>query len=242
LSRKINARSHDLRGFGKGVGGCGDGMQQCTAKVIKLVFATCRRGTVAQANLRIPAGIGVVAAFILLGGPSAAVAIADQGGSHGGHSNNGKGSNSGVHGGSDWSDDNIPKNSTGDGGPWSKVGSGRSPNLPGQQFKPPKVTFGDGRTPGIQDHDPGPRWGGNAPEPAPPPPPPPPPPVFAPTPAPAGHVHDPRVIQQLVVAPTAALHDPFFGLAGLLLIPAAGAILGYRQARAAQHADKLGRS
>jgi hypothetical protein len=208
-----------------------------------LVFATCRRGTVAQANLRIAAGIGVFAAFILVGGPSAAVAIAD----HGSHSNNGKGSN---HGRSDFSGDNIPKNSTRDGGPWTKVGSGRDagtsdgrpgPNLPGPQFKPPRVTFGDGRTPGIQDHDPKPRWGGNAPEPAPPPPPPPPPPVIAPTPPANQRSHEPRVIQQLVVAPMSALHDPFFGVAGLLLIPATGAILGYRQARAAQDAEKLRR-
>ena len=32
-----------------------------------------------------------------------------------------------------------------------------SPDPPGQ-VKAPKVTFGDGRTPGVQDHDPEPRW------------------------------------------------------------------------------------
>ena len=186
----------------------------------------------AQANLRIAAGIGVVAAFILVGGPTAAVAIADQGGSHGGHSNNGGHPNSAG-----------ARASTGS--PSTKVGSERpgsefSPN-PGPQFKAPKVTFGDGRTPGVQDHDPEPGWGGDAPEPAPPPPPPPPPPVIAPTPPPKHRPPEPPVIRQLVVAPTSALYDPFFGLAGLLLIPAAGAVLGYRQARAAQDADKLRR-
>jgi hypothetical protein len=44
-----------------------------------------------------------------------------------------------------------------------------------------------------------------------------------------------------MVAPAAELADPLWGVAGLLLIPAAGAILGYRQARATQAAAKLGR-
>src|SRR6185503_11676890 len=63
------------------------------------VFATRRRGTVAQANLRLAAGVGVVAACLLVGGPSAAVAIADpDGGSR--HSDNVRGSDSNVRGGS----------------------------------------------------------------------------------------------------------------------------------------------
>lgn len=195
-----------------------------------------------RSNLRVAAGVGVVAAFVLIGGPSAAVAVAGPGGSHSGHSD--------KHGGSD----NVtrgPAQSDFSGAPQSKVGSGRdagtsiarpgngfSPDPPGHQFKPPKVTFGDGRTPGIQNHETEPRWGGNAPEPAPPPPPPP-PPVIAPAPPRTDRVHEPRVIQQLVVAPTSALRDPSFGLTGLLLIPAAGAVLGYRQARAARGAEKL---
>ena len=44
-----------------------------------------------------------------------------------------------------------------------------------------------------------------------------------------------------MVAPTAGVADPLWGVAGLLLIPAAGAILGYRQARAAQPRAELGR-
>src|SRR5882757_8853492 len=151
------------------------------------VFATCRRGTVGQANLRVAAGIGIAAAFLLAGGPSAAVAIADPGGSHSGRSDNHDRSDS--RSGSDWSDDNVTSGIRGSqgavaGSPRTKVGSGResgtsderpsvdySPD-PAGAFKPPKVTFGDGRTPGVQDTDPEPRWRGGGGEPAPPPPPP----------------------------------------------------------------------
>ena len=103
------------------------------------------------------------------------------------------------------------------------------------------MTFGDGRTPGIQENDPKPRWSSPAPEPAPPPPPPEVitvplnPPVISPA------RDQPGVVQRLVVAPTAGIADPLWGVAGLLLIPAAGAILGHRQARAAQSAAQLGR-
>jgi hypothetical protein len=44
--------------------------------------------------------------------------------------------------------------------------------------------------------------------------------------------------QHVAVAP-AGWADPLFGLTGLLLIPIAGAALGYRQARAAQHAKRF---
>src|SRR5262245_62024016 len=87
------------------------------------VFATRRRGTVAQVNLRLAAGVGVVAACLLVGGPTAAVAIADPGGhgSHSGRGNNGNGNGNGnggsssnnrggSGGGSDWSDDNSNGN------------------------------------------------------------------------------------------------------------------------------------
>jgi hypothetical protein len=216
---------------------------------------------VAQSNLRLAAGIGAVAAFLLAGGPSAGVAIADPGRGHSGHSDNGKDSDSssgreGSRGGSDWSNGNINSgvrggtNSNSDDRPSSRVGSGReagtsderpssdySPDPP--QFKTPKVTFGDGRTPGVQDHDPEPRWRWSAPEPAPPPPPevitvPLNPPTISPV------REQPGVVQQLV-APTAGMADPLWGVAGLLLIPAAGTILGYRQARAAEAIAKLGR-
>ena len=213
----------------------------------------------ARTNLRLAAGVGVVAACLLAGGPSVAVAIAGPGGGSHSGGDNGKGSDSGgSRGGSDWSDDNV--NSGGRGGtssgsegrPSSRVGSGResgtsaqrpsadfSPDPPGQG-NAPKVTVGDGRTPGVQAPDTKPRWGGVATEPAPPPP----PevitvPLNPPTVSPVRET--PGVVQQLVVAPTSGLGDPLWGVAGLLLIPAAGAVLGYRQARASQAASELGR-
>jgi hypothetical protein len=190
---------------------------------------------------------------LLAAGPSAAVAIADGGGSHSGRSDRHDRSDS--PGGSDWSDDNVTnrKSGTGD-GPRTKVGSGResgtSDERPGSDFspdptgafKPPKVTFGDGRTPGVQDTDPGPRWRGGGAEPAPPPPPPPATEVVDIAPPPStNRTPRPPVIRQLIVAPAAELTDPLWGVAGLLLIPAAGAVLGYRQARGAHAAAELGR-
>ena len=212
----------------------------------------------APANLRVAAGIGAVAAFLLAGGPSAAVAIADPGGSHSGRSD--KHDRSDSRDGSDYSDDNITsdirssqKSSVAE-TPKTRVGSGRESGTSGERpgsdyspgpagtFKPPKVTFGDGRTPGVHDTDPEPRWRGSAPEPAPPPPPPPATEVVDISPAPRpDRTPRPPVIRQLIVAPAAELTDPMWGVAGLLLIPAAGAILGYRQARANQAVAKLGR-
>lgn len=206
----------------------------------------------AQPNLRLAAGVGVVAVCLLAAGPSAAVAIADPGSGHSGRSDNN--SRSGSGGGSRGSDysDTIRSGSGTDSRPSSRVGSGResgtseerpsndySPN-PGGQSRAPKVTFGDGRAPGIQDHDSGPRWGWYSPEPAPPPPPPQviTVPLNPPTVAPV--TTHPGVVEQLV-APTAGVADPLWGVAGLLLIPAAGAILGYRQARGAHSAAELGR-
>jgi hypothetical protein len=218
---------------------------------------------VAPANLRVAAGIGVAAAFLLAGGPSAAVAIADPAGSHSGRSD--KHDRSDSRDGSDWSDDNITNGNRGSqkpsaaDGPKAKVGtaresgtsgSGTSDERPGSDyspaptgaFKPPKVTFGDGRTPRVRDTDPEPRWRGSATEPAPPPPPPPPATeVVDISPGPRIDRTPRPIVRQLIVAPAAELTDPMWGVAGLLLIPAAGAILGYRQARAAEAVAKLGR-
>jgi hypothetical protein len=229
---------------------------------------------VAPANLRRAAGVGVVAACLLVSGPSVAVAIADPGGSHSGHSGNGKGSDSSgrasSRGGSDSSDnisDNISNNisnnirsaqksttsSTSD-APRTTVGSipnaGTSNERPGSDysphpsgsFKPPKVTFGDGRTPDVQGNDQLPRLRHGVPEPATPPPLPP-PVITRPAPSWADRIYlPPGVPQQLGLRQAADLTDPLlWGIAGLLLIPMAGAILGYRQARAAQAAAELGR-
>ena len=51
----------------------------------------------------------------------------------------------------------------------------------------------------------------------------------------------PAMPKQLGVAPTAGSTEPLWGIAGLLLIPAAGAVLGYRQARAAKAVARLRR-
>lgn len=123
-----------------------------------------------------------------------------------------------------------------------RSGSDRA-GAPGARFDPPRVTIGNGRTPGIQKRDSEPRWRTPAVEPAPAAPPPapaapapaPPPAVVAPAPT------APVLTQQLGVAQPADWSDPLWGLAGLLLIPAAGAVLGYRQARAAHAAERLRR-
>jgi hypothetical protein len=210
---------------------------------------------VARTNLRLAAGVGVVAACLLLGGPTAALAIADPGDGHSSRNDNRKG---GSRSGSDWSDDNINSgsrsgtNSITESRPSTRVGSGResgtSDQRPSSDFSPdrpaqgsgPKVTFGDGRAPGVQAPDTEPGWRGGAPKPAPPPP----PevvtvPLNPPTVSPVRET--PGVVQQLIVAPTAGIADPLWGVAGLLLIPAAGAVLGYRQARGAHAAAELGR-
>jgi hypothetical protein len=192
--------------------------------------------------------------------PCAAIAVADPGSRHGSHRDNNTkrgAENANPRGsGSDYSDDNINNdaNSSNSSRPSSRVGSGRetgtSQERPSNDYSPdagaqpmaPKVTFGDGRSPGIQTRDPGPRWDWSAPKPAPPPPPPPQvitvplnPPAVSPAPP------HPGVVEQLVVSPTAGIADPLWGVAGLLLIPAAGAILGYRQARSAHAAAELSR-
>nr|CRL67836.1 hypothetical protein CPGR_00629 [Mycolicibacterium malmesburyense] len=62
------------------------------------------------------------------------------------------------------------------------------------------------------------------------------------TPAPSSRVDTPSaVVRQFVVAPGVGTTDPLWGIAGLLLIPVAGAALGYRQAKAAQAAERIGR-
>jgi hypothetical protein len=237
-----------------------DGVSACknAIRTRRRAFATRRtrrRRTVAQTSLRLAAGVVVVAGCLLVGGPSAAVAIAGPGD---GGSDTRRGTGGSDRAGSDWSDNNISSGSRGsttntETRPTTRVGSGResgtSDERPSADFSPdpagqsrsPKVTFGDGRTPGVQDRDPGPRWRWRAPEPAPPPP----PPEVITVPLTPPNVspvrHEPGVVQQLVVAPTSGLGDPLWGVAGLLLIPAAGAILGYRQARGAHAAAELGR-
>ncbi|ULE33219.1 hypothetical protein [Mycobacterium sp. IDR2000157661] len=110
--------------------------------------------------------------------------------------------------------------------------------------QPHVVTFGDSAMPAAGGDDPQPQWRApSAPPPAAPPlppPPPPPPPQAAPVPSLEERiVTPPAVVRQFVVAPATGLTDPLWAVAGLLLIPVAGAALGYRQARAAQSAERL---
>lgn len=100
----------------------------------------------------------------------------------------------------------------------------------------PRVVVGNGRSPGVQDHDRDSEPVRETPvAPAVPvaievtiaPLPPPLPPVE--------RIQPPRLVfGEMGTAKIATTTDPLFGLAGLLLIPAVGAALGYRQARAAQ--------
>jgi hypothetical protein len=235
---------------------------------------------VARSHPRLAAAVGLVATFLLLGGPGVGAATADP--EHGGGS--GRGGNSdwdwgdsrrGSGGGSDDRDGGSGNRRGGDGAngrgndslrpsseaPQTRVGSGRGetedapssssdpsersgsdhPGAPSAKFDPPKVTVGNGRTPGVQDREREPRWRVSAPEPAPAPPPPPPPPAPAPEPSWVDRISPPSMPKQLGVAPASNVTDPLWGIAGLLLIPVAGAVLGYRQARASQAAAELGR-
>jgi hypothetical protein len=130
--------------------------------------------------------------------------------------------------------------SPGDAGPDPDSGGGSDSSRATSSFEPPRVTFGNGREPGVQSDDPEPRWRAPASPPAEAPPPPPPPAPAAPSPSLVDRIAPPpAVVRQFVVAPAAELTEPMWGIAGLLLIPAAGAALGYRQARAAQSVDRL---
>jgi hypothetical protein len=239
---------------------------------------------VARLNPRLAAGVGVLSVFLLLGGPGAAAAIADDGdsGSQRGSSSDrddryerdgwdgddrdggGDDSNGGIRRG----DDNAERDSND--GPRVRLGSGRGdtqelmpggsgsggsgssdrsgsdhPGTPKTGFERPRVTVGNGRSPGIQSDDPEPRWRAPAPDSAPAPPPPPPPPVVAPPPRPSfvNKLVSPPATPQLTGARSGLAPGSLFGLAGLVLIPAAGAYLGYRQAKGAHAAaESLGPS
>lgn len=122
-------------------------------------------------------------------------------------------------------------------------GSGLA-GAPSPRFSPPRVTVGNGREPRAQRGPPEPQWQAPAPQPgsaaAPPPPPPPPPAAPAPSASPMNQNSAPQALtQQLGVGAATDWSNPLWGLAGLLLIPAAGAALGYRQARAAHAAERL---
>jgi hypothetical protein len=114
---------------------------------------------------------------------------------------------------------------------------------PVTSFRAPRVVVGDGRTPGAHTRTPKPESvlsydSLDSPEaveaPAVPeaieidiPPPPPLPPVEKMWPA-------ELVVGEFATGTADTVTDPLAGVAGLILIPAVGAVLGYRQARAAQ--------
>ena len=136
----------------------------------------------------------------------------------------------------------VPAPSTADAA--GSTGGSDSSSAPVHAFEPPQVTVGNGRRPATKTGGPERHRQDPAPAPvAPAPPPrlPPPPPRSAPVPL---HPVDkpPAVIRQFVVAPGVGSTDPLWGIAGLLLIPVAGAALGYRQARGAQAAERIHRS
>ncbi|OBF92332.1 hypothetical protein A5790_14365 [Mycobacterium sp. 852002-51152_SCH6134967] len=139
----------------------------------------------------------------------------------------------------------VPVNTASSAAPVASGGSGAA-SAPAPAFEPPQVAFGNGRAPHSRDLQPETDWqppalAPSAPVPAQPipttplSPAPPAPAVLDPVATP------PAVVRQFVVAPGAGTSDPLWGLAGLLLIPVAGAALGYRQARAAQAAERIGR-
>jgi hypothetical protein len=106
---------------------------------------------------------------------------------------------------------------------------------PAAGFKPPQVTIGNGRAPVVRHHLPespgagGDAAGGPQPEPqaTPPPPATAPPPPARPVPSWTNLIHAPPAVpQQFNVSPAAEVTGPLWGIAGLLLIPAAGAALG----------------
>jgi hypothetical protein len=118
--------------------------------------------------------------------------------------------------------------------------SGRPPT----SFQAPRVTIGNGRTPGTNVPHPSPASDATllrdtlvSPEAVPPMPaaieiniPPLPPPL-----PPVERIRAADLVPaQFGTSTTDTVTDPLAGLAGLILIPAIGAVLGYRQARAAQ--------
>jgi hypothetical protein len=195
----------------------------------------------ARGGSRVAACAGITLAVLLIGAPGAAVSVADPGGS-GRHSNHGGGGEqSGGAGG------HVAAKKPGDNGPRVTIGSGRGDNArggstvhPAGPHRPPTVTVGDGRSPHA-DPPAGPPPQLDSPPPAQPAPPPPPHVVAPPAGRPWSDPLTRSALVRLQGVQSDPITDPLLGLAGLVLLPAAGALLGYRQAKAAQAARALGR-
>ena len=217
----------------------------------------CREVIVARSTLRFAAGAGVIVASFLLAGPNPAQAWADKHGSDSHNKTDNRKSGSNVSGRTTGSDSEV-----GIGAPQTRVAlrsaavadtgdnvSTAAPSVgsaysgqPTSPFTPPRVVFGNGRIPGT--HTPGLdstaegvlRYdGADAPAVAPVLPdavqidgPPLPPPPF-------DQIHPSEfVVAEFGYGTADTVTDPLAGVAGLILIPAVGAVLGYRQARSAQ--------
>ncbi|MGH3674340.1 MAG: hypothetical protein ACRDU5_01105 [Mycobacterium sp.] len=227
-----------------------------------------------RSNIRLAAGVGVVAASLLTFGPVSTPAVADDrgSGSHSSRDDRGRWDRGGKG-------DRLDRNPTlADDGPLMRVGTARTDqeglrapeNLtiaeraaadqpgvveepgpsarsgsdhggaPAVSVRTPRVKIGNGRPPVVRhrDFDP-PVEMPVAPEVAPPAPervv------IDLPQPPRIDRGQPPRLVPKLGAARSTSTSDPLFGLAGLLLIPAVGAALGYRQARAAQNAARSGR-
>ncbi|MBV8930298.1 MAG: hypothetical protein JO152_14345 [Mycobacteriaceae bacterium] len=110
---------------------------------------------------------------------------------------------------------------------------------PGTAPVPPTAQVGDGRSPHYLPPAGQPPQN-EAPAVAPPPPPPPAQVVVVPPRRSwADDLRSASSLVQLDGARTDPLSDPLFGLAGLVLLPAAGVVLGYRQAKAQRAAQAV---
>jgi hypothetical protein len=122
-------------------------------------------------------------------------------------------------------------------GPSARSGSDRA-GVPPVSIRSPRVVVGNGRPPVVRHREVQPQQPALpvAPEVVPPVP----ERVVVEIPAPprVDRGHPPALVPQLNSTEAATSADPLFGLAGLVLIPAIGAALGYRQARAAQKAAR----
>lgn len=199
------------------------------------------------------AGAVALSVFLLAGGTTTALAGARPG-DPGGHAGQDRDGHRGDRVGNR---DTAGRTATVSRTPQATFGSGRSPSIVGAPKPPagssgsrspatapafvaPKVTFGNGRHPEPAPDIPA----GPAPQPVAVPP----PVAVVPQPAPLGILQPPA--RPSAPVDLSALHawdttrpgqpwTSWFGLAGLLLIPLAGAALGYRQARAAKAAAGL---
>ncbi len=218
---------------------------------------TVREGIVAQSSIRFAAGAGVVAAALLIVGPNPAQAVADKGGS-GHHKNDSRANGSSGQrgnanrGASNGVKDNLDVSYIGGVATAAPRAGSDYSGQSATAFRAPRVVFGNGRTPGMQDPRDASEDGLSyddlssaeavpdvpaVPEaieiniPSLPPPLP-----------PLERMRAALLNGEFGIGTTDLVTDPLAGAAGLFLIPAIGVVLGYRQARAAQSVRETLRS